>query len=375
MKIPILSLSRRELLAITALKKYQSSQLISHIYKHGYTNFYTEFSNLSKPVRESLDSSYTLQYPTLLQESISEDKTRKWLLQLDKPENKIETVWIPDHDYTNFPKGTLCISSQIGCSLSCSFCKTGTQKLIRNLTPDEIVGQVLFATSRLNGFPIPISNERVVDNIVFMGQGEPLYNYKNVFKSVEILIECYNYTPRKITLSTSGVAPLLTKIPNGIGLAISLHAATDELRNELVPLNKTYNIDELMNQVKDFIKITKQRVTFEYVLIKGVNDKKQDARALLKLISPFKFKCLVNLMPFNEWDGSPFIRSEKQDVDIFAHILRSGGLEVSVRRSMGSDIGAACGLLKSLDINKARSLSVGENIPFKKQESLRISQY
>ena len=335
----------------------RAGQLWHWIYLRGATDF-NEMTNVSKDLRSVLTEHYTLSRPQIVTEQVSEDGTRKWLLRFPprgagRPV-EIETVYIPEEG-----RGTLCLSSQVGCTLSCSFCHTGTQKLVRNLTAEEIVGQILLARDRLGDYPdhAPASGDaavpstgRLVSNVVMMGMGEPLYNFDNVKDALHIAAdgEGLGLSRRRITLSTSGVVPMIPRAGAEIGvmLAISLHAVHDELRDVLVPLNKKHPIAELLAAVRAYPGLSNaRRVTFEYVMLKGVNDSIADARELVRLLSGIPSK--INLIPFNPWPGNTYECSDWGQIERFAEIVNSAGYASPIRTPRGRDILAACGQLKS----------------------------
>ena len=326
--------------------KMRVAQLWQWIYQKGERNF-SYMSNLSKNYRELLSKNFILDVPKVISKQCSKDGTRKYLLQLAGG-HEVEAVYIPEEG-----RGTLCVSSQVGCTLTCSFCHTGTQKLVRNLTPGEIVGQVLIARDdlgewkNLNG----TNNEtRLLSNVVLMGMGEPLYNFENVRDALKIVMdpEGICLSRKRITLSTSGVVPEISRTANEIGclLAVSFHGTTDEIRDKLVPINKKWNIETLIKALKDYPRLSNsERITFEYVMIKDVNDSELDAYRLVKLIAGIPAK--INLIPFNEWPGSPYRRSEWAQIKKFAEIIHRAGYASPVRTPRGEDIMAACGQLKS----------------------------
>jgi 23S rRNA (adenine2503-C2)-methyltransferase len=335
----------------------RAGQLWHWIYLRGATDF-SEMTNVSKDLRSVLAEHYALSRPQIVTEQVSEDGTRKWLLRFPprgagRPV-EIETVYIPEEG-----RGTLCLSSQVGCTLSCSFCHTGTQKLVRNLTAEEIVGQILLARDRLGDYPdhAPASGDaavpstgRLVSNVVMMGMGEPLYNFDNVKDALHIAAdgEGLGLSRRRITLSTSGVVPMIPRAGAEIGvmLAISLHAVHDELRNVLVPLNKKHPIGELLAAVRAYPGLSNaRRVTFEYVMLKGVNDSTTDARELVRLLSGIPAK--INLIPFNPWPGNTYECSDWGQIERFAEVINSAGYASPIRTPRGRDILAACGQLKS----------------------------
>jgi 23S rRNA (adenine2503-C2)-methyltransferase len=335
----------------------RTGQLWHWIYLRGATDF-AEMTNVSKDLRALLAAHYAIGRPEIVTEQVSGDGTRKWLLRYPprgagRPV-EIETVYIPEEG-----RGTLCLSSQVGCTLSCSFCHTGTQKLVRNLTSEEIVGQILLARDRLGDYPdhspasadtaVP-STGRLVSNVVMMGMGEPLYNFDNVKDALHIAAdgEGLGLSRRRITLSTSGVVPMIPRAGAEIGvmLAISLHAVRDELRDELVPINKKHPIVELLAAVRAYPGLSNaRRATFEYVMLKGVNDSLADARELVRLLSGIPAK--INLIPFNPWPGNAYECSDWGQIERFAEIVNSAGYASPIRTPRGRDILAACGQLKS----------------------------
>jgi len=330
---------------------FRARQLWGWIYAKGARDF-DDMTDMSKKLRAKLAEHYAVHRPEIsrLQDSI--DGTKKWLLRFPDGQ-EIETVHIPEED-----RGTLCISSQVGCTLTCKFCHTGTQRLVRDLTPAEIVGQIMLAKDTFDEWPGPEGNRKLT-NIVLMGMGEPLFNYANVAKAMKIAMdeEGLAISKRKITLSTSGVAPMIKRCGEELRvmLAISLHAVTDELRDVLVPLNKKYPIAELMDACRTYPSLSNaRRITFEYVMLKGVNDSPADARALVKLISGIPAK--VNLIPFNAWPGAPFECSTDEAIEKFSQIVFDAGYSSPVRTPRGRDISAACGQLKSESQKIRRSL-------------------
>lgn len=326
--------------------KMRVGQIWQWIYEKGVRDF-AEMTNLAKPYRTLLAENFVLEVPEVVSKQVSLDGTRKYLMRIAGG-HEVETVYIPEDG-----RGTLCISSQVGCTLTCSFCHTGTQKLVRNLTSAEIIGQVLVARDDLGEWPIPGApkNEtRLLSNIVLMGMGEPLYNFDNVRDAMKIAMdpEGISLSRRRITLSTSGVVPEIAKTAEEIGclLAISFHATTDEVRDKLVPINKKWNIEELLGALRAYPRISNsERITFEYVMLKDVNDSDADARRLIKLISGIPAK--INLIPFNEWPGSPYVRSDWDRIEAFADIIYKAGYASPIRTPRGEDIMAACGQLKS----------------------------
>jgi 23S rRNA (adenine2503-C2)-methyltransferase len=332
-------------------RKMRAQQLWHWMYVRGAQTF-ADMTNVSKDMRAELEQHFTVDRPEVVAEQISNDGTRKWLLRLpsghasERP-HEVECVYIPETD-----RGTLCVSSQVGCTLNCSFCHTGTQRLVRNLTAGEIVGQIMVARDRLNDWidrETPNGN-RLVTNIVMMGMGEPLYNFDAVRDALLIVSdnEGIGISRRRITLSTSGVVPNIARTGDEIGvmLAISLHAVRDELRNELVPLNRKYPIKELLDACRAYPgSSNSRRITFEYVMLKGVNDSLDDARLLVKLLKGIPAK--INLIPFNPWPGSKYECSDWEQIEKFSEYVFNAGYSSPVRTPRGRDILAACGQLKS----------------------------
>jgi 23S rRNA (adenine2503-C2)-methyltransferase len=317
-------------------------QLWNWIYVRGSRDF-AQMTNLSKDVRAQLAEKFSLARPEVVTEQISTDGTRKWLLRTG-PGIEFETVYIPEPD-----RGTLCISSQVGCTLNCRFCHTGTQKLVRNLTSAEIVGQILVAKDSLNDWPSTGENRRIT-NVVLMGMGEPLYNFENVKAAMHIAASSSGlaFSKRRITLSTAGVVPMIPKAGAEIGssLAISLHAVRDDIRDVIVPINKKYPIKELLDACRHYPGVSNaRRITFEYVMLKGVNDSLPEARELVKLLRGIPAK--INLIPFNPWPGAPYECSDWEQIETFAEIVNRAGYASPVRTPRGRDIMAACGQLKS----------------------------
>jgi 23S rRNA (adenine2503-C2)-methyltransferase len=341
----LIGLERAELageLAAIGEAPFRARQLWHWIYHRGARDF-AGMTTLSRSLRERLAERFTLQRPSTRAEQRSEDGTRKWLLRFPDGSD-VETVFIPEED-----RGALCLSSQVGCALTCTFCHTGTQRLVRNLTAGEIVSQLLVARDCYGEWPTP-RGERLLSNIVLMGMGEPLFNYDNVARALRIVMdpEGIAISRRRITLSTSGVVPLIRRVGEelGVKLAVSLHAATDELRDVLVPINRKYPIAELLRACREYPGADNaRRVTFEYVMLKGVNDAPADATALVRLVAgiPAKF----NLIPFNPWPGAPFECSSNETMRRFARILNDAGYTAPVRTPRGRDIMAACGQLRS----------------------------
>ena len=341
-----------------AQRKMRAQQLWHWLYVRGAQSF-AEMTSVSKELHATLDAHFTLARPEVVAEQVSVDGTRKWLIRLpgevagERP-HEVECVYIPEAD-----RGTLCVSSQVGCTLTCSFCHTGTQRLVRNLTPGEIVGQVMVARDRLGawlgrpraqGEGLPTEGERCVSNIVMMGMGEPLYNFEAVRDALNVVAdgEGIAISKRRITLSTSGVVPNIARTGDEIGvmLAISLHAVRDELRDELVPLNRKYPIAELLEACRSYPGLSNaRRITFEYVMLKGVNDQLADAKALVRLLKGIPAK--INLIPFNPWPGTRYECSDWDQIEKFSEIIFNAGYASPVRTPRGRDILAACGQLKS----------------------------
>ncbi len=342
----------------TSELRMRVQQLWQWIYFRGARDF-SEMTNVSKMLRANLAEAFTLERPEIVVEQISNDGTRKWLIRL-KPEHpgekphEIETVYIPESD-----RGTLCVSSQIGCTLTCSFCHTGTQQLVRNLSAAEIVAQLMIVRDRIGEWPgvtppsdvtIPPDGRRMISNIVFMGMGEPLYNFDNVKTAIEIIAdgEGLSIGKRKITVSTSGVVPMIEPLGRDVGtmLAISLHAVRDDLRDKLVPLNKKYPIKELLQACREYPGVSNaKRITFEYVMLKSVNDSPEDAKDLVRLLKGIPAK--INLIPFNPWPGTKYECSDWETIERFSEIIFRAGYAGPVRTPRGRDILAACGQLKS----------------------------
>ena len=360
-RVNILGLSRAALEAeVTALglPKFRARQLWRWVWRHGITSF-DEMSDLGKPVRDQFAELFTADRPAVSRRLQSVDGTIKWLLRFADG-NEAESVYIPDKD-----RGTLCISSQVGCTLTCSFCHTGTQKLVRNLTVDEICGQVLLAMDELADWPAGKPDRRLT-NIVLMGMGEPLFNYENVAEAMRIIMcgEGVALSKRRITLSTSGVVPEIKRCGDdlGVNLAISLHAVRDELRNELVPINRKYPLAELIEACRNYPGLSNaRRITWEYVMLDGVNDSDEDCRALLRLIKGIPSK--LNLIPFNPWPGSPYVCSSEDRINAFANRVMKAGYASPVRTPRGRDILAACGQLKSASERDRRQKTGVANRP------------
>ncbi len=323
--------------------KMRTGQIWSWMYQKGVQSF-DDMTTLTKDYRTLLAEHFTLARPEVVTKQISKDGTRKYLLRIAGG-HEVETVYIPEKT-----RGTLCISSQVGCTLTCPFCHTGTQKLVRNLTAGEIVGQIMVARDDLGEWGKPAGDKRLLSNVVLMGMGEPLYNTDNVRDAMLIAMdnEGISLSRRRITLSTSGIVPEIVRAGQEIGcmLAISFHATTDEVRDTLVPINRKHKIAELLQACRDYPRLSNaERITFEYVMLKGVNDTDADARRLVQLIAGIPAK--INLIPFNPWPGSPYERSTWERIESFAEIVNDAGYASPVRTPRGEDIMAACGQLKS----------------------------
>lgn len=348
----------------SGLEKFRAKQVWGWLYSHGVRDF-SAMNNIAKPTREILAEKFTIARPEVVRKQESEDGTRKWLFRMPDGQ-EIETVHIPEED-----RGALCVSSQVGCTLTCRFCHTGTQRLVRNLEAREIVSQILLARDELNEWP-STKEERMLSNIVMMGMGEPLYNYDNVAKALKIVMDPAGIaiSKRKITLSTSGVAPMIKRCGEelNVNLAISLHATNNDLRDKLIPLNKKYPLEELMQACRDYPGLSNaRRITFEYIMLKDVNDSDADARALVKLIRNIPAK--VNLIPFNPWPGAPFECSSRKRIEAFGDIINAAGYASPVRTPRGRDILAACGQLRSesLRLSAAERAAMDETIAQKEQ--------
>jgi 23S rRNA (adenine2503-C2)-methyltransferase len=352
-RVNLVGLTRDELaaeLATIGAEKFRAQQLWQWMYNRGATDF-EAMTSLSKKFRAQLAETHYVGRPEISRALESVDGTRKWLLKFPDGQ-EVESVHIPEED-----RGTLCVSSQVGCTLTCSFCHTGTQKLVRNLTPAEIVGQVMNARDKLGEWPTP-TEDRQLTNIVMMGMGEPLYNYENVAKALKIVMdnEGLAISKRKITLSTAGVVPAIERCGAelGVNLAVSLHAVSDELRDVIVPINKKYPIAELLQACRTYPGSSNaRRITFEYVMLKDINDSPAEARELVRLLDGIPAK--VNLIPFNPWPGAPYECSTPAAIKIFADIVNDAGYSSPVRTPRGRDILAACGQLKSESIKLRKS--------------------
>lgn len=342
----------REALIGVGVKEKQAKMRVNQVWQwlyHWGMRDFDVMTNLSKDFRTTLAENFKIELPEVVTKDVSTDGTRKYLVRIAGG-HEVEVVYIPETD-----RGTLCVSSQVGCTLTCSFCHTGTQKLVRNLTAGEIIGQVMLARDDLNEWPevgqgTGENGPRLVSNIVLMGMGEPLYNFENVRDAMKIAMdpEGIQLSRRRITLSTSGVVPEIARTAEEIGcqLAISFHGTTDEIRDKLVPINKKWNIEKLVAALAAYPRVSNsERITFEYVMLKDVNDSDEDAHRLLKLIKGIPAK--INLIPFNEWPGAPYQRSDADRIKAFAHIIYEAGYASPIRKPRGEDIMAACGQLKS----------------------------
>ncbi len=340
----------REALIVAGTPEKQANMRVNQVWQwiyHWGVRDFESMTNLSKDYRRLLSENFVISLPEIVSKQVSSDGTRKYLVRIAGG-HEVETVYIPEED-----RGTLCISSQVGCTLTCSFCHTGTQKLVRNLTAGEIVGQVMLARDDLGEWPergAPKDETRLLSNVVLMGMGEPLYNFEGVRDAMKIAMdgEGLSLSRRRITLSTSGVVPEIARTAEEIGcmLAVSFHATTDEVRDKLVPINKKWNIEKLLAALKAYPKLSNsERITYEYVMLKDVNDSDEDARRLVKLIEGIPAK--INLIPFNPWPGSPYERSSNNRIHAFADIIYKAGYASPIRTPRGEDIMAACGQLKS----------------------------
>ena len=324
--------------------KLRAKQIWHWIYNRGVTDF-ANMSDIAKPQRGWFAERFTIARPAVVEAQVSSDGTRKWLLQTHDGHD-FEMVFIPDAD-----RGTLCVSSQVGCTLNCRFCHTGTMQLVRNLDAGEIVGQVMLARDALGEWPSQPEG-RMLTNIVMMGMGEPLYNFDNVRDALKIVMDGdgLGLSRRRITLSTSGVVPMMARAGTeiGVNLAVSLHAVTKEIRDEIVPLNRKYGIEQLLEACAAYPGANNaRRITFEYVMLKGKNDSDADARELVRLIRRYKLPAKVNLIPFNPWPGAAYECSEPERIRAFSNIVFEAGISAPVRTPRGRDIDAACGQLKT----------------------------
>ena len=356
----IVGLSREQLAAALAEAgvpqkslKMRVQQIWHWVYYRGVTSF-EAMTTISKDMRGEIAKRFTISRPEIVTAQISTDGTRKWLLKLADGQ-EVESVFIPEED-----RGTLCVSSQVGCTLNCRFCHTGTQRLVRNLTPAEIVGQVMMARDELGEWPSP-PDGRQITNIVMMGMGEPLYNFENVKQALRIVMDAEGIalSKRRITLSTAGVVPMMARCGEEIdvNLAVSLHAVRDEIRDEIVPLNRKYKIDELLSACRAYPGAKNaRRITFEYVMLKDKNDSLDDARELVRLLKAYDIPAKVNLIPFNPWPGSPYECSTPKAVKAFSDYVFEHGISAPIRTPRGQDIMAACGQLKSASVKLKKAL-------------------
>lgn len=340
------------------IEPFRARQIWQWIYQRGATDF-AQMTNIKKETQGLLAEQFSIQRAGVSRNAVSFDQTQKWLLKF-ADENEVETVFIPDSN-----RGTLCVSSQVGCTLSCTFCHTGTQRLVRNLTAGEIITQLLVAKDGLGEWDMqlrkgkengshkgePAAPTRAITNIVFMGMGEPLYNYDNLIAAIELMRsnEGLALSRRKVTVSTSGVVPKIVPLAKdaGTNLAISLHAVTDDLRSQIVPINRKYPIKDLLESCREYQSIVNDRhIMFEYVMLNGVNDSEADAKEMVRLLKGIRSK--VNLIPFNPWPGAPYTCSSNNRIHAFGRVLIEAGIASPIRKTRGEDIMAACGQLKSL---------------------------
>src|SRR3569623_1957375 len=332
--------------------KLRAKQIWHWIYNRGVSDF-AQMSDIAKAQRGWFSEKFIISRPEVVEAQVSSDGTRKWLLKTHDGHD-YEMVFIPDAD-----RGTLCVSSQVGCTLNCRFCHTGTMRLVRNLPPAEIVGQVMLARDALGEWPSQPEG-RMLTNIVMMGMGEPLYNFDNVRDALKLVMDGDGLalSKRRITLSTSGVVPMMARAGEeiGVNLAVSLHAVTKEIRDEIVPLNRKYGIEELLQACADYPGANNaRRITFEYVMLKDKHDSDEDARELVRLIRKYKLPAKVNLIPFNPWPGAPYDTSTPERVRAFSNIIFEAGISAPVRTPRGRDIDAACGQLKTAAERKSRA--------------------
>ena len=347
-KIELVGLNLEEItahLAEIGEPKFRAKQIYQWVYVHGATNF-EQMTNLSKDLRARLSEKFSLTRPKIVTEQISKDKTHKWLLEFADGQ-RIETVYIPEAD-----RGSVCISTQVGCAVGCTFCHTGSQKITRNLTAGEIVSQFMVARDVYKEWPSTSQENRLISNIVVMGMGEPLHNVDNVIAGLKLLTDGDGIaiSKRKVTLSTSGIVPNMLRIAKetGVKLAVSLHAPNNEKRSQIMPINKRYSIEEILQACQEYQKIVTSRfITFEYLMLDGINDSLDDARQLIDLMKKFKIGAKFNLIPFNPWPGCPYKPSSNNRVHAFAKELEKAGFAAPIRIARGQDILAACGQLKS----------------------------
>jgi len=368
----LIGLDREELaaeLSALGLPAFRARQIWHWLYHRGATTF-DVMTTLAKPVREQLAEHFFIDRPEVSRDLKSSDGTAKWLLRMADGQ-QFETVHIPEED-----RGTLCVSSQVGCTLTCRFCHTGTQRLVRNLETSEIVGQIMHARDQLGEWPAP-KEGRMLTNIVMMGMGEPLYNYDNVAKALKIVMdgEGIAISKRRITLSTSGVVPMMRRCGEelNVNLAVSLHAVNDELRDRIVPLNRKYPIRELLDACRNYPGVNNaRRITFEYVMLKGVNDSLADARELVRLLKDIPSK--INLIPFNPWPGAPFERSTNASIQAFGDYINNAGFASPVRTPRGEDIMAACGQLKSDSVKQRASDRLADEAAARAAVALMVAE-
>ena len=347
-KIELVGLNLEEITAYLAEigePKFRAKQIYQWVYVHGATDF-EQMTNLSKDLRTRLAEKFSLTRPKIVTEQISKDKTHKWLLEFADGQ-RIETVYIPEAD-----RGSVCISTQVGCAVGCTFCHTGSQKITRNLTAGEIVSQFMVARDVYKEWPSTSQENRLISNIVVMGMGEPLHNVDNVIAALKLLTDGDGIaiSKRKVTLSTSGIVPNMLRIAKetGVKLAVSLHAPNNEKRSQIMPINKRYPIEEILQACQEYQKIVTSRyITFEYLMLDGINDSLDDARQLIDLMKKFKTGAKFNLIPFNPWPGCPYKPSSNNRVHAFAKELEKAGFAAPIRVARGQDILAACGQLKS----------------------------
>ena len=331
-----------EELETIGFKPFRASQIWNHIYVRGVQDF-SKMSDISRENQEILAQKYSLVRPKISQDFLAQDGTRKWLVKF-ADNNEVEAVFIPEEN-----RATLCISSQIGCTLACKFCHTGTQTLVRNLTVEEIIAQILIAKDCLKDYT---NNPPKLTNIVFMGMGEPFYNYDNVKKAIEIMLDQkgLSFAARRITVSTSGLVPEILKAAKELKttLAISLHSANDAVRSKIMAINKKYPLDKLMKACKIYNKENKNhKITFEYVMLQNINDSDEQARELVAIIKKYNLDAKINLIPFNQWMSCGFEKSSGNRIMAFQKILKGAGLVAPIRKTRGDDVMAACGQLKS----------------------------
>lgn len=350
-KIELTELSKEELskeIEQIGEKPFRAKQLWQWIYYRGVIDF-NEMTNLSLALRQKLMESFTITRPKIVTEQSSIDKTHKWLLEL-KDGERVEMVYIPEKD-----RGSVCISTQVGCAMGCRFCHTGSQKFTRNLTTSEIVGQFMVARDAYNEWPSPTDETRYLSNIVVMGMGEPLNNLDNVVKALNIITdsEGISISRRRVTMSTSGIAPRIVEAlkRTGVRLAVSLHAPNNKIRSQIMPINDKFKIEEILKACAEYQAGDHSRyITFEYLLLKGINDSLDNARELINLMKKYRLRALFNLIPFNPWPGCSFEPSDKKTVEAFSLELEKAGFAAPIRVARGQDILAACGQLKSKNI-------------------------